>query len=101
MRSASVPWHRAGPGVGRPTNASTGLKYRGVNVVALWAEATTAGYGSGHWASFRQWQKVGDDAYAFEELVPSSVRRSCAATSALPTTPDPTTPPTSATGLTY
>ena len=55
----AMPWHRSGPGIGRPSNASTGLKYRGVNVVALWAEAATAGYGSGQWASFRQWQRLG------------------------------------------
>jgi antirestriction protein ArdC len=54
-----MPWHRTGPGIVRPVNAATGVSYRGVNVVALWAEATLAGYGSGQWASFRQWQKLG------------------------------------------
>lgn len=54
-----MPWHRGGAGIGRPTNAATGLKYRGVNVVALWAESTSTGYGSGYWASFRQWQRLG------------------------------------------
>jgi antirestriction protein ArdC len=54
-----MPWHRHGRGVGRPTNAATRLKYRGVNVVALWAEANAAGYSSGQWASFKQWQKMG------------------------------------------
>jgi antirestriction protein ArdC len=54
-----MPWHRGGPGIGRPTNASTRQKYRGVNVVALWGEASLVGYGSGTWASFRQWQKLG------------------------------------------
>ena len=54
-----MPWHRSGPDVGRPANAWTAQKYRGVNVVALWAEAMSSGYRSGTWASFRQWQKLG------------------------------------------
>jgi antirestriction protein ArdC len=51
-----MPWHRGGPGLGRPTNAGTGKRYHGTNVVALWAEATLSGYSSGHWATYRQWQ---------------------------------------------
>jgi antirestriction protein ArdC len=54
-----MPWHRSGPSIGRPTNANTGMQYRGVNIVALWAEATLAGFGSGLWASYQQWQNVG------------------------------------------
>ena len=51
-----MPWHRSGPGLGRPTNAGTGKRYQGTNVIALWAEATLAGYGSGCWGTYRQWQ---------------------------------------------
>ena len=54
-----MPWHQSGPSRGRPTNATTGMPYRGANVVALWAEAMLAGFRSGHWASYRQWQSVG------------------------------------------
>ncbi|MFI4973080.1 MAG: ArdC family protein [Caulobacterales bacterium] len=54
-----MPWHRQGPGAGRPTNALTLSTYRGVNVVALWAEALTRGYGSGWWATFNQWKELG------------------------------------------
>ena len=54
-----MPWHRLGPGIAQPTNAATGKPYRGVNVVALWAEAFTTGYGSGRWATFKQWRKLG------------------------------------------
>jgi antirestriction protein ArdC len=54
-----MPWHRLGPGIGRPTNAATGKPYRGVNAVALWAEASTGGYGSGRWATFQQWSGLG------------------------------------------
>ncbi len=54
-----MPWHGGGPAVGKPTNALTGATYRGINVVALWAEACVRGYGSGHWATYRQWATVG------------------------------------------
>jgi len=54
-----MPWHRAGPALGRPTNAATRMKYQGVNVVALWAEAAARGYGSGYWATYEQWSGLG------------------------------------------
>ena len=54
-----MPWHGAGGRISRPTNAATGASYRGVNVVALWAEAAVRGYMSGAWASYRQWQNLG------------------------------------------
>lgn len=54
-----MPWHGAAPSLGRPTNAHTGLAYRGVNVVGLWAKAMTSGYPGGWWASFRQWSQLG------------------------------------------
>ena len=53
-----MPWHRSGPDIGRPINAWTGQRYRGVNVVALWAAAMFSGYRTGHWATFRQWQRL-------------------------------------------
>lgn len=54
-----MPWHGEGPAVGKPTNALTGATYRGINVVALWAEACVRGYGSRHWATYRQWASLG------------------------------------------
>lgn len=54
-----MPWHRSGASVGRPTNAATGKAYQGGNVVALWAEGMLSGYGSGHWATYRQWGELG------------------------------------------
>lgn len=54
-----MPWHRQSGAGGRPTNAATGQAYRGVNVVALWARAATAGYPSSQWATFRQWSSIG------------------------------------------
>lgn len=53
-----MPWH-VGAATGRPINALTGHGYRGVNVVALWAEAVMSGYGTGWWASYRQWERLG------------------------------------------
>ncbi|MDQ0466239.1 antirestriction protein ArdC [Caulobacter ginsengisoli] len=54
-----MPWHSHGKPITRPTNAATSAGYRGVNVVALWAEAMLCGYGSGTWASYKQWQSLG------------------------------------------
>lgn len=53
-----MPWH-VSAATGRPLNALTGRGYRGVNVVALWAEAFVSGYGTGWWASYRQWERLG------------------------------------------
>jgi antirestriction protein ArdC len=54
-----LPWHGAGGCISRPVNAATHALYRGINVVALWAESALRGYGSGAWASYRQWQHLG------------------------------------------
>lgn len=54
-----MPWHRAGPSLGRPANAVSRAPYQGVNVVALWAEALLRGYGSGWWATYEQWKALG------------------------------------------
>ena len=52
-----MPWH--GSGIAKPQNAVTRMDYHGINVIALWAQAHAAGYGSGYWASYKQWQSVG------------------------------------------
>lgn len=54
-----MPWHGVSPGTGLPTNAATGKRYRGTNVLALWAEGSLAGHGSGYWGTYRQWQSLG------------------------------------------
>lgn len=54
-----MPWHRSGVGIGRPKNARSGRRYQGGNVVALWAEEQLAGFSSGYWATYRQWQELG------------------------------------------
>ena len=53
-----MPWHHDGAAITRPTNIS-GRRYRGVNVVALWVAAQSAGYGTGVWGTFRQFQAIG------------------------------------------
>lgn len=53
-----MPWH-VPRSIGRPANALTAKPYRGINVVALWAESLRRGYGSGVWATYRQWSEAG------------------------------------------
>jgi antirestriction protein ArdC len=54
-----LPWHRASGNIVRPKNALTKNAYRGVNIVALWAQADLAGFQSGLFASFKQWKELG------------------------------------------
>ena len=55
--TCSMPWHRTLKG--RPENARTGSRYRGVNVLALWIDAIEKAYPSLYFASYRQWQELG------------------------------------------
>ncbi len=54
-----MPWHRISAEVGRPANAQSRTRYQGINVLALWAAGMTLGYGSGWWATYRQWDELG------------------------------------------
>lgn len=54
-----MPWHHSGSPLSRPRNAVVQTFYRGVNVLALWVAARTAGYPSGLWATYRQWKLIG------------------------------------------
>ena len=54
-----MPWHGDGAAIGKPENARTKMEYHGVNVLALWASAHINGFGTGYWASYRQWQQLG------------------------------------------
>ena len=49
-RNWRMPWHHDGAAVTRPENFSSHKRYRGVNVLALWAAAQASGYASGLWA---------------------------------------------------
>ncbi len=55
----TMPWHRTGLSTLFPSNAATGKAYRGINVVALWAEAQINAYPYAVWASYKQWQEIG------------------------------------------
>jgi antirestriction protein ArdC len=54
-----MPWHGVAGRITRPVNAATGAFYRGVNIVALWAEAAIGGHMSNAWATYRQWRGLG------------------------------------------
>jgi antirestriction protein ArdC len=54
-----MPWHHDGAATARPTNVATTKRYRGINTVALWVAAVTAGYDQGLWGTYRQWQTAG------------------------------------------
>jgi antirestriction protein ArdC len=55
----SMPWHHDGAATARPVNVASGKTYRGVNVLALWVAAHSAGYPTGLWGTYRQWQEFG------------------------------------------
>jgi antirestriction protein ArdC len=54
-----APWFHNGTSAARPTNRSSGKRYRGINTVALWVAAMAADYGDGLWGTYRQWQDAG------------------------------------------
>ncbi len=58
-RDFVMPWHGGILSPAFPVNAATNKPYRGVNVVALWVDATFRRYISGYWASYKQWQTLG------------------------------------------
>lgn len=64
------PWHSPEMLNVIPKNAKTDLRYRGVNVVALWATAQERAYLNGLWATFRQWQELGAQVRKGEKSCP-------------------------------
>ncbi|MCJ2073379.1 zincin-like metallopeptidase domain-containing protein [Methylobacterium sp. J-030] len=54
--SWSPPWHGVDP---LPRNALTGRRYRGINILVLWAAAQANGYADARWATYRQWATLG------------------------------------------
>lgn len=50
-----APWHHNGSAVFRPSNVLSGNRYRGVNVLALWAASEARGFSCGLWGTYRQW----------------------------------------------
>jgi len=54
-----MPWQSGIVQLAMPVNAATRMPYHGVNVVALWAQASVSRYLTGYWASYQQWRKLG------------------------------------------
>jgi antirestriction protein ArdC len=61
LQKSSPPSRPAPDTTGCPgiTNVSSQRRYRGVNVLALWIAAEAAGYASGIWGTYHQWQAAG------------------------------------------
>ncbi len=54
-----MPWHVNGADSVLPVSASTHRRYRGVNVMMLWAVAAKNGYATSLWATYQQWRDLG------------------------------------------
>jgi antirestriction protein ArdC len=54
-----APWYKLDAAAFRPTNVTTNKGYQGVNVLNLWLAASDNGWGSGYWATYKQWQSLG------------------------------------------
>jgi antirestriction protein ArdC len=54
-----MPWHHDGSAIFCPQNIWSGKAYRGLNTVALWAAAESAGFTHGLWGTYRQWLAQG------------------------------------------
>lgn len=54
-----APWFHNGTSIARPTNISSGKRYRGINTLALWAAGYAAGYSDGLWGTYKQSQDAG------------------------------------------
>ncbi|RVE82838.1 ArdC family protein [Sinorhizobium meliloti] len=54
-----APWFHDGTGIARPTNLASGKRYRGINILALWAAGMAAGYADGLWGTYKQWREAG------------------------------------------
>lgn len=54
-----MPWKVLGNVKTSPINASSRNAYRGINTLVLGGAAMEAGYQSGEWATYKQWQDAG------------------------------------------
>jgi len=54
-----APWFHNGSSITRPINVASGNRYRGINILALWAAGLEAEYDLGLWGTYRQWQAAG------------------------------------------
>jgi antirestriction protein ArdC len=51
-----MPWHTFGV---LPSNAGNKRRYRGINILVLWAAAVQHGYRTQLWATYQQWRELG------------------------------------------
>ena len=54
-----MPWHAGDKTFRFPVNVATGKRYRGVNVISLWAAADVHSYPEALWGTFKQWADLG------------------------------------------
>ena len=55
---------------GMPVNATTGIGYRGVNILLLWMAAAETGYTTNRWMTYKQAQAIGANVRKGEKSVP-------------------------------
>jgi antirestriction protein ArdC len=65
--TSHINWVRTGHGI--PCNHQTGIPYRGVNVLLLWAEAMMRGYSSDRWLTYKQAADMGGQVRKGEKSV--------------------------------
>ena len=53
------PWKATFAHTGLPTNYTTKKAYNGFNVIALWLSASSQGFETNLWATYKQWKAVG------------------------------------------
>lgn len=66
----TMPWRSGGFGSSLPHNATTGVEYRGGNIIACWLAADERGYPTQAWATYKQWQAAGAQVRAGEHGLP-------------------------------
>ena len=54
-----MPWNSGGGCLTAPANVDSGKVYRGVNRLMLWIASESAGYASGIWGTYKQFQERG------------------------------------------
>ena len=54
-----MPWSVSQEKGFSPASVGSGKPYRGINTLALWAQARTKGYDSALWGTYQQWSQLG------------------------------------------
>ena len=72
MKNNPGQWTKSWVGENIPTNAITGKKYQGVNIMALWFSAGQYQFPTNEWATFKQWQSIGARVKPRKEVGPGT-----------------------------